>query len=154
VSNGNRSKRALELFSQRYNCAQAVYAGCSATEGLSEAQRLAMSAAFGGGVAGVGEICGALTGALMALGEAGFQAGAADPVAARKAVVEQAHQLTEEFRQAHFSIRCSELTGCRHDTDAGKKAFAESGLRESLCGKLVAYSADKVDRILTAGVAE
>jgi len=151
---GNRSKRALELFSQKYNCAQAVYAGCAPTEGLSEAQRLAMSAVFGGGIAGVGEICGALTGALMALGEAGFDAGAADPSDARKAVVDQANELVEAFRQEHFSIRCSKLTGCRHDTDQGKKDFAESGLRDSLCCGLVAYAAGKVDEILAADTAE
>lgn len=152
--NGNRSKRALELFSQKYNCAQAVYAGCAPTDGLSETQRLAMSAAFGGGAAGVGEICGALTGALMALGEAGFEVQAADPAAARKVVVEQAHELVEAFRREHFSIRCSKLTGCRHDTDAGKKEFAESGLRDSLCCHLVAYAAGKVDEILAADPAK
>ena len=152
--NEDRSKRALELFAQKYSCAQAVYAGCSTTQEVTETQRLAVSAAFGGGVAGVGEICGALTGALMALGDAGFDARAADPIAARKAVVEQAHALTEEFRKAHFSIRCSELTGCMHDTEAGKKAFEESGLRDSLCSKLVAYAAGRVDEILAAKAAE
>lgn len=47
----SRSERALELFSRNYNCAQAVYAACASGDGLSEAQRLALAAPFGGGIA-------------------------------------------------------------------------------------------------------
>ncbi len=67
--NNNQSQRAVEFFSLNYNCAQSVYAACATSEGMSEAQRLALAAPFGGGVARQGEICGALTGALLALGE-------------------------------------------------------------------------------------
>jgi hypothetical protein len=47
----------LELFSQSYNCAQSVFAACAAN-GLSEAQRLALAAPFGGGIARQGESAG------------------------------------------------------------------------------------------------
>ncbi|MGO9318386.1 MAG: C-GCAxxG-C-C family protein [Terracidiphilus sp.] len=139
-----QSQRAVELFSQDYNCAQSVFAGSAAGEGLSEAQRLALAAPFGGGIARQGEVCGALTGALMALGEAEGKAMAADPVVGRNALYERARQLTEAFRKEHGAILCRELTGCALDTEAGQRAFKERGLHQNLCTKLVAFAAEQV----------
>lgn len=140
----DRSQRALELFSEHYNCAQSVYAACDPGEGSTEAQRLALAAPFGGGIARQGEICGALTGALLALGEASGEAMAADPVAGRDAVYQRAKQITEAFRAAHGSILCRELTGCSLDTEAGQRSFNERGLHQNLCSKLVAFAVAQV----------
>jgi C_GCAxxG_C_C family probable redox protein len=145
-----QSQRAVELFSRNFNCAQSVYAACAPGKGLSEAQRLALGAPFGGGIARQGEVCGALTGALLTLGEAGGEAMTADPVAARNTLYAQAKQLTEAFRTAHGSILCRELTGCSLDTEAGKRSFKERGLHQNLCTKLVASAAEEVVR-MTAG---
>ena len=145
-----QSERALELFSRNYNCAQSVFAACATGEGLSEAQRLALAAPFGGGVARQGEICGALTGALLALGEACGEAMAAAPVAGRNALYERARQLTETFRKANGSILCRELTGCSLDTEEGRRSFKERGLHQNLCSKLVAFAAEEVVNITAA----
>jgi C_GCAxxG_C_C family probable redox protein len=145
-----QAERAIELFSQSYNCAQSVYAACATSNGLSEAQRLALAAPFGGGIARQGEVCGALTGALLALGEAGGDAMAADPVAGRAALYERAKKLTEAFRAAHGSIICRELTGCALDTEAGQRSFKERGLHQNLCTGLVVFAADQVASVTTA----
>jgi C_GCAxxG_C_C family probable redox protein len=142
-----QSQRAVELFSQNYNCAQSVYAACATGEGRSEPQRLALAAPFGGGVARQGEICGALTGALLALGENEGEAMAADPIAGRDALYARAQQLTEAFRKEHGAILCRELTGCALDTVAGQRAFKERGLHQNLCTKLVAFAAEEVVRM-------
>ena len=145
-----QSQRAVELFSGNYNCAQSVYAACAPGNGLSEAQRLALGAPFGGGIARQGEVCGALTGALLTLGEAGGEAMAADPVAGRNALYAQAKQLTEAFRAAHGAILCRELTGCALDTEAGQRSFKERELHQNLCTKLVAFAAEEVVRMTAA----
>jgi C_GCAxxG_C_C family probable redox protein len=142
-----RSERALELFSQQYNCAQSVFAGCAAGD-LSEAQRLALTAPFGGGVARQGELCGALTGALLALGEAKGGAMAADPAAGRKALYEESQQLIEAFRKAHGAIRCSELTGCILATEEGQRVFKEREMHQKLCSKLVTFAVGQVEKTL------
>lgn len=143
----NRSQRALELFSQNYNCAQSVFGACGTQKDLSEAQRLALAAPFGGGIARQGEICGALTGALLALGEAAGEAMAADPVAGRNALYERTQQLTAAFRSAHGSILCRELTGCILNTEAGQLSYKNRGLHQNLCSKIVASTAELVDKI-------
>jgi C_GCAxxG_C_C family probable redox protein len=147
--NQNHPKRAVELFSNGYNCAQSVFAACATDQGISESQRLTLAAPFGGGIARQGEICGALTGALLALGEAAGAEMVTDPVAGRDALYEQAHQLTESFRTAHGSILCRELTGCALDTEQGQRRFKEQGLYQNLCTKLVAFAAGQVDRELS-----
>lgn len=143
----NRVEVAVEVFSRNYNCAQSVYAACGPTDGLSREQRLAIAAAFGGGIARQGEVCGALTGALMALGEANGEGMAADPVAGRAALYERAKQLTEAFRAAHGSIVCRELTGCSLETEEGQRSFKERDLHKTLCTKLVAFAAAETVRM-------
>jgi C_GCAxxG_C_C family probable redox protein len=153
VSN-QASDRAVDLFSQNYNCAQSVYAASATGDGLSEAQRLALAAPFGGGIARQGEICGALTGALLALGEAAGEVMAADPAAGREALYKRAQQLTEVFREAHGAIRCHELTGCALDTEEGQRSFKERGLHKNLCTGLVAFAAEQAVAMTAASAQE
>lgn len=127
------SERALELFTANYNCAQSVFAACATDADLNQTQRLAIAAAFGGGVARQGEICGALTGALMALGETRGDA-----------VYAQAEKIITAFRAAHGSILCRELTGCRLNTEEGHRSFKERDVRNTVCARLVAFAADRV----------
>ena len=58
---------ASELFSKRYYCSQAVLAAFAEELGMTKEQALKVGACFGGGMCKA-EVCGACTGALMALG--------------------------------------------------------------------------------------
>ena len=58
---------ASELFSKRYYCSQAVLAAFAEELGMTKKQALRVAACFGGGMCKA-EVCGACTGALMALG--------------------------------------------------------------------------------------
>ena len=142
------SERALELFAADYNCAQSVFAAAGAGE-MTEEQRLAVSSAFGGGVASQGEVCGALTGALMALGERNSATLSAYPDQGRNAVRQQAQELIAAFRAAHGSVLCHELTGCRLNTEEGTKAYLDRYLHRQLCAGLVAFAADWVAQTAT-----
>jgi len=126
-----QTQHAVELFSRNYNCAQSVYAGGATGKGLSEAQRWHWPRPLARRCA-AGEICGALTGALLALGESEGEAMAADPVAGRNALYERARQLTEAFREATGRF-CAVNDRCALDTEAGQRAFKERGLHQNLC---------------------
>lgn len=60
-------QRALDYHNNGFNCAQSVFAACCEYTGMDEKTALALSAGFGGG-ARSGELCGAVTGAVMAEG--------------------------------------------------------------------------------------
>lgn len=60
--------RAMELFESGAQCAQAALGAlCDVTE-LSLEDALSLSASFGGGIGRMREVCGALSGVLMAIG--------------------------------------------------------------------------------------
>jgi C_GCAxxG_C_C family probable redox protein len=72
------AKRAAELFNDGYNCAQAVFVACHDAAKMSDDDAAVASGAFGGGVGGLGQTCGALCGAMMALYERHAPADPAD----------------------------------------------------------------------------
>lgn len=62
-----KTEKAAELHSQGCNCSQAVVGAFCEKYGLDQKDAIRMAAGFGGGMRR-GEVCGAVTGALMVLG--------------------------------------------------------------------------------------
>ena len=90
-SDSLRVSLAHSRFSEGYSCSQSVLAAFAPELGLDADAALRVSAAFGGGMGRTGGTCGAVTGALMALGLK-YGATVADPVAK-----ERTYALTREF---------------------------------------------------------
>jgi len=67
----DRARELRALTEVRYNCAQAVLVPFAEEIGLDPETAFRVSANFGGGMK-MGSVCGAVTGALMALGLAGL----------------------------------------------------------------------------------
>ena len=63
----NRVEKAQEYFKKGFNCSQAVFTTFAVELGMSEEMALKVATQFGGG-ARKGEMCGAVSGALMVLG--------------------------------------------------------------------------------------
>ena len=62
-----KEQKALELFSNAYNCAQSVLGVFCEDGELDRDIALKLANGFGGGLR-CGEVCGAVTGAVMAIG--------------------------------------------------------------------------------------
>jgi C_GCAxxG_C_C family probable redox protein len=58
------AETAVTVFSQSYNCSQAVFSAFAAQYGLDKKTALKLASPFGGGMGLRGEICGAVSGAL------------------------------------------------------------------------------------------
>ena len=63
----NHVDKAVEYFSNNFNCAQAVFTTYATEMGIEEEMALKIATQFGGG-SRKGEVCGAVSGALMVLG--------------------------------------------------------------------------------------
>lgn len=61
-------KKAARLFMDGYNCAQATFCAFADEIGMDAACAARLSSSFGGGMGRMREVCGAVSGALMALG--------------------------------------------------------------------------------------
>lgn len=140
----SRVDDAVALF-DRFNCAQSVFAACGAANGLDEKSCLIVSGAFGGGMARMGETCGAVTGALMALGVRYGEAMATDPDQARGPLYDRVSTFVDAFKARHGSITCRELTGCDLRTPEGRAQFSARDLHHSLCRNLVASAVELVE---------
>lgn len=99
-------EKAEKLHKSGFNCAQSVLGACGEYTGLDENTALAVSAGFGGGVRS-GEICGAISGAVMAIGMA-QQKDPADPETKAK-IAAQTKELVKAFREKFGCVRCLEL---------------------------------------------
>lgn len=63
-----KTEKAETLFRSGCNCAQAVFAACADEFGIDEELAKCVSCGLGGGVGRLREVCGAVTGATLALG--------------------------------------------------------------------------------------
>ncbi len=106
-----RAQRAVELFKQGFNCAQAVFASCADMYGIEDEQlALRLSASFGGGMGRMRLVCGAASGMFML---AGLEKGSATPHDNEGKMANYAfvQQLAGEFKGQYGSLICAELLG-------------------------------------------
>ncbi len=98
--------------------------------GLETGDTPRIASGFGGGVGGVGSLCGALVGAVMAVGlKHGRSRVGDDPGAVRT----RSQKILRDFRGEMGSDLCLELTGMDISTPEGAKAFHDSDVPERVC---------------------
>lgn len=102
-------ERALDWHKKGYNCAQSVAVACAELAGLDENTAIAVSGGFGGGVRS-GEICGAISGAVMAVGAA-YPFTDSNDEAAKDKIALFAKECVAVAKEKYGGVRCSELKG-------------------------------------------
>ena len=101
-------ERAYELFCAGYNCAQSTFAALCPLTGLDQMRALRLASGLGGGVARQREVCGAVSGMLMAAGALyGYTTPADDVVKGQHYTLVQ--ELAGRFREVHGALTCREL---------------------------------------------
>lgn len=104
----DHAKRAQDLFYAGCNCAQAVFCAFAEDMGLDLDTAARLASSFGGGLGRLRELCGALSGAELALGMLRGYSDVTDP--ARKAEhYARVRELAERFRAQNGTILCREL---------------------------------------------
>jgi C_GCAxxG_C_C family probable redox protein len=131
---------AAALFEQGFTCGQAVLAPFAERHGLDRDTALKVACAFGGGVARTGSTCGAVNGALLAIGLAHGRTRVED-VQARERTYDSARAFLDRFRREHGSDVCRELLGVDIGTEAGRDAAMKAGLFTSRCPTFVRSAA-------------
>lgn len=124
-------ERAKENFQSGYSCAQAVFLACTEDMGLDTETRARIASSFGGGMGGMRQVCGAVSGMLMALG---LKYGYADPKdrAGKTAQYELVRALADEFKKENGSIICRELLGLDENFKPKPPRRARKGITKSV----------------------
>ena len=104
----NHAQKARELFLSGCSCSQAVFAAFADDFGFDQDTALRLASSFGGGMGGMRETCGAVSGMLMVAGlKWGYsEVGNLDIKTAHYARV---RKLIDSFKAEHTTIVCREL---------------------------------------------
>jgi len=128
------------------NCAQAV--ACFALLTLGADQELVKAARYlGGGVAGTGETCGAVTGTALALGLRDMPVTDKDSEETATRTREYLQGLLRDFTVEFGACRCNDLTGFDLSTPEGHDAFMASEAR-GRCKDYVGWMCDQIAPLL------
>lgn len=142
----NHIEKANEIFEQKYHCSQAVLAAFASELGITEAQALRLGGCFGGGMR-KGEVCGAVTGALMALGLKYGQCEVED-LESRYKTNDVTDKMLERFKNENGSYICKELLGCDLSTQEGIEQAIEKKLFTEFCPKMVASATQIAEELM------
>ncbi len=104
----DHASEARRLFLEGYNCAQAAFCAFIDRTGLDLDTAARLSSSFGGGMGRLREVCGAVSGALMALGMIRGYSDPADPEA-KAAHYRLVQEYVRRFREQNGTIICREL---------------------------------------------
>ena len=142
----NKRDKAIEYFSQKMHCSQAVLATFHEECGVSEEQAFKLGSCFGSGMR-KGEVCGACTGALMVLGLLYGQSHIGDQ-GERQRSNRINDLMIERFEKANGSYICNDLLGYDVSTPEGAQRAREDGLFVDFCPKMVASAVDILEDII------
>ncbi|MDR0906427.1 MAG: C-GCAxxG-C-C family protein [Oscillospiraceae bacterium] len=127
-----KTELAASISANGFNCAQAVFAAFAEDYDIDAETAMKIAATFGGGMRS-GEVCGAATGALMAIGAAkghyiqGDTGAKADSGA-------RTVQFMREFRERNGGcLLCRELLGIDTSTPEGREIFVRDQTYKTKC---------------------
>lgn len=143
----SKVKEAVSCFTNGFICSQAVFSTYAPMLGLDRETALRISCSFGGGMARMGETCGAVTGALMIIGLKFGNTNAGD-IQARERNYEVVRDFLKRFEQYHGSVKCKDLLGCDISTNEGRQIAKDTKLFTTLCTKFVEDAALIIEEII------
>ena len=141
-----KKEMAVAYFENNFNCSQAVFTTFAVEEGIPEELALKVATQFGGGMR-KGEVCGAVSGALMVLGlkHGHYHLDAPEEKAA-------AYRLSEEFMDRFIekqgTVVCRELLGYNVSKPEDMVKIRELGLFHSKCPEMIRSATEILEEML------
>ena len=135
--------KAMELFVEGYNCAQAVAVAFCDITGLDEKTTARMVSPYGGGMGRLREVCGAVSGMFFVLGYLyGYDNADADET--KKELYGRVQDLAGQFREKCGSIICRELLD-NPPSDPNPSPRTAEYYKDRPCAILVKTAAELMD---------
>ena len=121
------AKIVTELMRKYHNCAQCTLVAIQQSSGFKDEGLAKASTGFAGGIGGIQSVCGALTGASLALGmkygrDVSYLEGPSEAALEKQSeAVEQTARLVKWFEREFGTIICSELRKSFMGTDLSRE---------------------------------
>ncbi len=140
----DKKQAAMELHDRKFNCAQSTFAAFAEDVGMDTETALKVSTCFGGGMR-CGEVCGAVTGALMAIG---MRFGSSKENDYDKTLAyEKELEFIRQFKERNGYLRCMDLFGYDVSDPEQLKIVNEKGLRK-ICIKAINDAVEITEELL------
>ena len=144
----NHAETAKELFKKGYNCSQAVVGAFAEELGVDFDTAIKMSSSFGGGMGRLREVCGTVSGMLMAAGLKYWDLNA-DAREAKTKHYEKVQELARRFKEKNGSIICRELLkGIENSTSPIASERTAEYYKKRPCLELVGDAAEILEQYI------
>ncbi len=136
-----RAQKAMTLFKEGFNCAQAVFLAFDDMYHMDRNTALKLSSSFGGGMGRLREVCGAVSGMFMVAGVL-YGYDSPDAYEEKTAHYERIQELAHRFSKYTGSIVCRELLGLdkKEDSPTPEKR-SDSYYKKRPCVQMVGLAA-------------
>lgn len=132
-------KSAKDYFLEGLNCSESTLLGIS--ESLDKKCEFIpqIASGFGAGFGRHGEVCGAISGSVMALG---LVYGRKDPkdTGTKEKIYEIVDEYLKKFKEKYGTLSCRELTGCDMLTPEGIKKAKDEKVHVNICAPIVEFA--------------
>ena len=132
-------KSAKDYFLKGFNCSESTLLGIS--ESLDKKCKFIpqIASGFGGGFGRHGEVCGAISGSVMALG---LVYGRKDPkdTGTKEKTYGIVDEYLKKFKEKYGTLTCRELTGCDMLTPEGSKKAKDEKVHVNICAPIVEFA--------------
>jgi C_GCAxxG_C_C family probable redox protein len=142
-----RPHEAVAAFKSGFSCSQAICSIYGQEFGLDRLTARKISSGFGAGIARSGNICGAVTGAVMVVGlKYGMKR--VDDTAAKEKTYRKVTEFIQAFIQRNGSVNCTDLIGYNLANPSQLEEAKEKRVVMTKCPKFVKDASELLDEIL------
>ncbi len=134
-------------FLKGYDCSQVVLRAFSEELGITEDEANKVAACFGGGML-MGEVCGVITGALMAIGLKYGHSNPENLMEQKEIMMAKSTEFREKLMEKHGSLICRPLLGYDVSKPEELQEALESGRMLDFCPKLAKDAIDILKEII------
>ena len=143
-----RTDAAAEKLLAGYNCAQAVLHSFCDDLQLDKDTALKLACGFGVGMARRQEVCGAISGGIIAIGLKHGR-GEGQDRSPTEETYRKVRELMWQFESKLGTCSCRTLLmGCDLNTPAGQRSFKESDLANKICKRCVQTVVETLEEVL------
>jgi len=142
-----KSDDALASFLSGFTCSSVVFSTFAGELGLDPDTAKKIGCGFGAGISKTGNICGAVSGAIMVIGLKYGKTIQGDDTATEKSRA-LAREFMQEFTARHGSVNCTELLGYNLSNPDEYKQARNSKLFFTKCPELVVDAVIILEKIL------
>jgi C_GCAxxG_C_C family probable redox protein len=144
----NKSEEAVAMMAAGFNCAQSVLGVFCQDLHFDRETAMKLATGFGAGMARKQEVCGAVTGGIMAIGLK-YGRGADDGKPEAEHTYLLVGKFMERFSAKHNSCLCRVLLdGCDLLSESGRNFYNQNKLSEKICRPCVAEAVRILEDIL------